>query len=195
MCMTIQTTVCSCASRVSPSGQRGCDRRCRRASVAGMASLDFPDVPRAHPRRVAPLPRRAGRLRPRGAGAGVSGLGRRRPALAPRRGAVVLGRDRRARARPRPDEDARARAARRRTTSCWRRFDERLRRGWSRRSRRADPAEPAWTWSAEQTVGFTLRRQAHEALIHRLDAEQTAGDGHRARRGAGRRRGARGAST
>jgi len=40
----------------------------------------------------------------------------------------------------------------------------------------ADPAEPAWTWSTEQTVGFTFRRQAHEALIHRLDAEQTAGD-------------------
>lgn len=40
----------------------------------------------------------------------------------------------------------------------------------------ADPAEQAWTWSTEQTVGFTFRRQAHEALIHRLDAEQTAGD-------------------
>jgi uncharacterized protein (TIGR03083 family) len=40
---------------------------------------------------------------------------------------------------------------------------------------RADPAEAAWTWSTEQTVGFTFRRQAHEALIHRLDAEQTAG--------------------
>jgi uncharacterized protein (TIGR03083 family) len=40
----------------------------------------------------------------------------------------------------------------------------------------ADPAEPAWTWSDEQTVGFTFRRQAHEALIHRLDAEQTAGE-------------------
>jgi uncharacterized protein (TIGR03083 family) len=39
----------------------------------------------------------------------------------------------------------------------------------------ADPAEPAWTWSAEQTVGFTFRRQAHECLIHRLDAELTAG--------------------
>lgn len=38
----------------------------------------------------------------------------------------------------------------------------------------ADPAEPAWTWSTEQTVGFTFRRQAHEALIHRLDAEQAA---------------------
>lgn len=40
---------------------------------------------------------------------------------------------------------------------------------------RADPADPAWTWSTEQTVGFTLRRQAHEALVHRLDAEQAAG--------------------
>jgi len=39
----------------------------------------------------------------------------------------------------------------------------------------ADPSETAWTWSTEQTVGFTFRRQAHEALIHRLDAEQTAG--------------------
>lgn len=39
----------------------------------------------------------------------------------------------------------------------------------------AGPAEPAWSWSDEQTVGFTFRRQAHEALIHRLDAEQTAG--------------------
>jgi hypothetical protein len=39
----------------------------------------------------------------------------------------------------------------------------------------ADPAETAWTWSSEQSVGFTFRRQAHEALIHRLDAELTAG--------------------
>ncbi len=42
----------------------------------------------------------------------------------------------------------------------------------------ADPAEPAWSWAsgaANQTVGFSYRRQAHEALIHRLDAEQTAG--------------------
>ena len=39
----------------------------------------------------------------------------------------------------------------------------------------ADPRDAAWTWSDEQTVGFTFRRQAHEALIHRLDAEQTAG--------------------
>lgn len=39
----------------------------------------------------------------------------------------------------------------------------------------ADPADVAWTWAAEQTVGFTFRRQAHEALIHRLDAELTTG--------------------
>ncbi|MFZ2502436.1 MAG: maleylpyruvate isomerase family mycothiol-dependent enzyme [Nocardioides sp.] len=39
----------------------------------------------------------------------------------------------------------------------------------------ADPADEAWTWSQEQTVGFTYRRQAHEALIHRVDAEQAAG--------------------
>lgn len=40
----------------------------------------------------------------------------------------------------------------------------------------AEPAEQAWSWASDQTVGFTLRRQAHEVLIHRLDAEQTAGD-------------------
>jgi len=39
----------------------------------------------------------------------------------------------------------------------------------------ADPADAAWSWAPEQTVGFTFRRQAHEALIHRIDAEQTAG--------------------
>ena len=44
----------------------------------------------------------------------------------------------------------------------------------------ADPADEAWTWSREQTVGFTIRRQAHEALIHRLDAEQAAGTRHAA---------------
>lgn len=40
----------------------------------------------------------------------------------------------------------------------------------------ASPDTPAWTWSDEQTIGFIRRRQAHEALIHRLDAELTAGD-------------------
>jgi uncharacterized protein (TIGR03083 family) len=52
-------------------------------------------------------------------------------------------------------------------------FDEQSQR-LVRALREADPADPAWTWSAEQTVGFIYRRQAHEALIHRLDAEQTA---------------------
>ena len=40
---------------------------------------------------------------------------------------------------------------------------------------RAGPTAQAWHWSPEQTVGTSYRRQAHEALIHRLDAEQTAG--------------------
>jgi uncharacterized protein (TIGR03083 family) len=40
----------------------------------------------------------------------------------------------------------------------------------------ASPDTAAWTWSDEQTVGFIRRRQAHEALIHRVDAELTAGD-------------------
>ena len=41
--------------------------------------------------------------------------------------------------------------------------------------RDADPADEAWSWAPEQTVGFTYRRQAHEALVHRVDAELTAG--------------------
>jgi uncharacterized protein (TIGR03083 family) len=39
----------------------------------------------------------------------------------------------------------------------------------------ADPAEAAWTWHPEQKdVAFIYRRQAHEALIHRRDAELAA---------------------
>src|SRR3954468_20120869 len=35
---------------------------------------------------------------------------------------------------------------------------------------------PVWTWfEADRSVGFVRRRQAHEALVHRLDAELTAG--------------------
>ncbi|MFN2562418.1 MAG: maleylpyruvate isomerase family mycothiol-dependent enzyme [Jatrophihabitans sp.] len=34
---------------------------------------------------------------------------------------------------------------------------------------------PVWTWSEDNTVGFIRRRMAHEALIHRLDAELAAG--------------------
>lgn len=37
------------------------------------------------------------------------------------------------------------------------------------------PDTEVWTWSSDQTVGFIRRRQAHEALIHRVDAELTAG--------------------
>jgi uncharacterized protein (TIGR03083 family) len=37
------------------------------------------------------------------------------------------------------------------------------------------PEAAVWTWSEEQTAGFIRRRQAHEALIHRVDAELTAG--------------------
>ena len=39
----------------------------------------------------------------------------------------------------------------------------------------ADPAQEAWNWSDDHTVGFILRRQAHEALVHRVDAELVAG--------------------
>jgi uncharacterized protein (TIGR03083 family) len=39
----------------------------------------------------------------------------------------------------------------------------------------AEPDTPAWTWSDDQTVGF-IRRQAHEAFVHRVDAELTAGE-------------------
>lgn len=47
------------------------------------------------------------------------------------------------------------------------------------RLRNADPAEGAWSWIPDpnlHTVGFTMRRQAHEALIHRVDAEMAAAD-------------------
>jgi uncharacterized protein (TIGR03083 family) len=37
------------------------------------------------------------------------------------------------------------------------------------------PETTVWSWAHEQTAGFSRRRQAHEALIHRLDAELTAG--------------------
>ncbi len=37
------------------------------------------------------------------------------------------------------------------------------------------PESAAWTWSDDKSVGFIRRRQAHEALIHRVDAELTAG--------------------
>lgn len=40
----------------------------------------------------------------------------------------------------------------------------------------AADAEPCWSWfEGAHNVGFARRRQAHEALIHRVDAEQAAG--------------------
>jgi uncharacterized protein (TIGR03083 family) len=39
----------------------------------------------------------------------------------------------------------------------------------------ASPDAYAWTWADDKTIGFIRRRQAHEALIHRVDAELAAG--------------------
>jgi uncharacterized protein (TIGR03083 family) len=39
----------------------------------------------------------------------------------------------------------------------------------------AGPRDRVWTWSNDRTVGFVRRRQAHEALIHRVDAELALG--------------------
>ncbi len=42
--------------------------------------------------------------------------------------------------------------------------------------RERDDSEPAWFWlETAKTVGSTLRMQAHEATMHRVDAELTAG--------------------
>jgi uncharacterized protein (TIGR03083 family) len=38
------------------------------------------------------------------------------------------------------------------------------------------PETEVWTWADDHTVAFVLRRQAHEALIHRMDAELVAGE-------------------
>lgn len=40
----------------------------------------------------------------------------------------------------------------------------------------ADPATRLWTWGADQTVGFYIRRAHLETAIHRVDAEQAAAD-------------------
>lgn len=39
----------------------------------------------------------------------------------------------------------------------------------------ADPVAPAITHVRERTVGFWMRRMAHETLVHRIDAEQAHG--------------------
>lgn len=41
--------------------------------------------------------------------------------------------------------------------------------------RRLDPDTPVWTWADDNSVGWVMRRQAHEALIHRVDGEMAAG--------------------
>jgi uncharacterized protein (TIGR03083 family) len=41
---------------------------------------------------------------------------------------------------------------------------------------RADPTERVWTWAPQQDVAFVLRRQAQEATVHTVDAEQVLGD-------------------
>ena len=71
-----------------------------------------------------------------------------------------------------PEDRPETRRGRRRTPTQLSAFDQ-ASAGLVAALRDADPADPAWTWSKEQTVGFILRRQAHEALIHRLDAELT----------------------
>ena len=43
----------------------------------------------------------------------------------------------------------------------------------------ADPATRVWSWTGEQDAGWVVRRMAHEAALHRLDAEQAAGREHR----------------
>jgi uncharacterized protein (TIGR03083 family) len=42
--------------------------------------------------------------------------------------------------------------------------------------RETAPEVEVWTWANDHSIGFIRRRQAHEALIHRLDAELTAGE-------------------
>ncbi|HKE67913.1 MAG TPA: maleylpyruvate isomerase family mycothiol-dependent enzyme [Nocardioidaceae bacterium] len=38
-----------------------------------------------------------------------------------------------------------------------------------------DPADPVWTWSPDQSVGFWRRMQTIEAAVHRWDAENAVG--------------------
>ncbi len=41
--------------------------------------------------------------------------------------------------------------------------------------RAADGDAPVWAWGADQHVRFWSRRQFHEAMVHRVDAERAAG--------------------
>ncbi len=37
------------------------------------------------------------------------------------------------------------------------------------------PDQPVWTWQADKTAGFWLRRMLHDQLVHRFDVELAAG--------------------
>jgi uncharacterized protein (TIGR03083 family) len=39
----------------------------------------------------------------------------------------------------------------------------------------SDPTAAAWSWTPNRTVGFFIRRMAHENTIHRWDAEEAGG--------------------
>ena len=131
---------------------------------------------RAHPQGFGPLRGVPGRGRPLATGADVPRLGRRRSALAPHRGAAVLGRDRARPARTIPTRPRRPSPTAPTTSRRFSRCSRRDRRRSSTRSRRP-PARPRCGPGPTITrVDFVRRRQAHEALIHRLDAELVAGD-------------------
>lgn len=38
-----------------------------------------------------------------------------------------------------------------------------------------DPDTPVWTWSTDRSVGFVVRRVAHETAVHRIDADAAGG--------------------
>jgi uncharacterized protein (TIGR03083 family) len=59
--------------------------------------------------------------------------------------------------------------------SALREFYERSSGELSRVLAATAPDTVVWTWASDQSAGFIRRRQAHEALIHRVDAEVTAG--------------------
>lgn len=40
----------------------------------------------------------------------------------------------------------------------------------------ADPADRVWTWARQHDVSWVLRRQAQEAVVHTVDAEQVLGE-------------------
>jgi uncharacterized protein (TIGR03083 family) len=48
-------------------------------------------------------------------------------------------------------------------------------RGLAETIREVGPGQQVWTWQADRTAGFWLRRMLHDELIHRFDVELTAG--------------------